>query len=229
MLTQAVMLATIFFLCFCGVYFFRKRRETKIASLGIFSAGLFLIAFAVLFYAIRDIFVQFKMYEIQKNLLVVGGFLHIIGAYLILWFLVKEFGPKGYFRYFYYFLFGILLLGFGFFLTGRFFKIGSEIQQAPLEPIKYYVVRNYIEDYYGNIILWSAVILISALVILIISLNLLKERKNKAIFKKGLFYGSGIWFLVAPMIICATISPVFARIGYLVGSILIYKTIKLKT
>jgi hypothetical protein len=227
MITQIVMISTIILLSFCGAYFYKKSKKTNFPSARVFSLGLFLIAVAVLFYSIRDIFVQMQKYEIQKNFLVVGGFLHIIGAYLILWFLAKEFGKKAY-RYFYYFLFGVLLFGFGLFLTGKFFKLGSEVQKAPFEPFNYYVVRNYLEDPSGNIILWSVIITISILVLSITFTNLLKEKGNKEAIKKGLLYSFGIWFLIGPMIICATLSPVFARIGYLIGAILIYLSTKIK-
>lgn len=225
MITQLVMLSTIILLSVSGVYFFKRGRKLKFISAEIFAYGLFLIAFAILFYAIRDIFVQLKMYEVQKDFLIIGGLLQISGAYLILWFLTKEFGPKGYFRYTYYLLFAIALFAFALFLSGKIMKIGSEIQKAPFEPFNYYVVRNYLEDPSGNIILFGVISIISLLVILIISFNTLKEKGNREAIKKGLLYGFGIWFLIAPMIICATLSPVYARIGYLIGAILIFFSI----
>lgn len=222
MITQLVMLSTIILLSVSGFYFLKRGQKLKFLSTKIFAWGLFLIALAVLFYSIRDIFVQLRMYDIQKNLLVVGVILQIAGAFLILWFFTKEFGPAGYFRYVYYFLFGFSLFVFALFLSGKIFKIGSEIQKAPFEPFNYYVVRNYLEDASGNIILFGVIFLISLLIILITIFNILKEKEKKEAIKKGFLYSFGIWFLIAPMVICATLSPVYARIGYLIGSILIF-------
>lgn len=225
MITQLVMLSTIILLSVSGSYFLKRGRKLRFLAVEIFAWGLFLIALAVLFYSIRDIFVQLKMYDIQKNLLVVGGVLQIIGAFLILWFFTKEFGPTGYFKYIYYFLFAFTLFIFTLFLSGKIFKIGSEIQKAPFEPFDYYVVRNYLQDPSGEIILFAIIILISFLIILITIFNVWKEKGNKEAIKKGLLYGFGIWFLIAPMVICATLSPVYARIGYLIGAILIFSSL----
>ncbi len=225
MVTQLVMLSTIIVLSVTGFNFLSRSKKYNLPSVRIFSYGLFFVALAILLYAIRDIFVQVGLYEIQTRLLTIGGLLHIIGAYLILWFITKEFAPKSYFKYAFYFLFSIALIAFGLFVSGKLFKIESEIQKAPFEPFSYYVIRNYITDPVGVTILYGIILIISFLVLGIIVYNSLKVKEKK---KKGLLYGFGAGFLVVPMVICALYSPVFARIGYLIGAILIYQALKIK-
>lgn len=227
MITQIIMISTIFLLCWLGYEFLKRSKKTKYFSAKIFGFGLFFIALAIIFYAVRDILVQFGFYGLQTNFLIVGGLIHILGAYLILWFVSKEFGPRSYFKYLFYVLFGFVMIAFGLFLSGKVFKLASEIQQAPLEPLHYLVVRNYVSDPTGILILYGLIILISVLILGVILFNSLRE-KEKILKIKGLFYGLGAWFLIAPMIICALISPIFARIGYLIGAILIYKAFKIK-
>jgi len=227
MITQIVMISTIVMLCLAGYEFLKRSKKTKYFPAKIFGLGLFLIALAILFYSIRDILVQFNLYGLQTNFLIVGGLIHIIGAYSILWFVSKEFGPRSYFKYIFYVLFGFVMIAFGLFLSGKVFKLASDIQQAPLEPFQYLVVRNYVSDPTGILILYGLIVLISILILGVILFNSLRE-KERVMKMKGLFYGFGAWFLISPMIICTLISPIFARIGYLIGAILIYKALKIK-
>lgn len=227
MITQLVMISTIFLLCITGCKFFKRAQKLQYPSVKIFAFGLFLVAFGILFYSVRDILIQLELYRIQTGFLVLGGLIHIIGSYLILYFVVKEFGPRSYFKHIFYVLFGIVLFGFGLFLSGKIFKLGSEIKQAPLEPFHYLIVRNYVSDPTGTFILYGLIVLISILVLGIILFNSYKV-KEKSMRIKGLLYGIGTWFLISPMLICALVSPVFARIGYLVGAILIYKAFGIK-
>ncbi len=224
MVTQLVMLSTIVILSLNGFKLLFRSKKYNLPSVRIFAYGLFFVALAILFYVIRDIFVQFERYDIQTQLLTIGGFLHIIGAYLMLWFFTKEFAPKTV-KYVFYTLFGLALVSFGFFVSGKLFKIESEIQNAPLEPFPYQVVRNYITDPVGIAILYGVIFIISFLILVIIIYNSLRIKEKKI---KGLLYGFGAGFLVVPMIVCALYSPIFARIGYLIGSILIYQAFKIK-
>lgn len=227
MVTQIVMISTTCLLIWLGYEFLQRSKKTKYLVAKVFGLGLIFIALAILFYAIRDILVQFGFYGLQTNLLIWGGLIHIIGAYLILWFVSKEFGPRSYFKYLFYVLFAFVMISFGLFLSGKVFKLGSEIQQAPLEPFHYLVVRNYVSDPTGILILYGLIVLISVLILGVILFNSLRE-KEKIHKIKGLFYGLGAWFLIFPMIVCVLISPIFARIGYLIGAILIYKAFKIK-
>lgn len=226
MITQFVMILTVYLLLWTGINLWKKGRKLQNRFVRIFSIGLFFIAFAIFIYSVRDIFTQFGFYDIQERLLTIGGIVHIVGAYFLLLFVTKEFGPK-YYKNIFYALFFLLLISFALFISGKIFKIGSEIKQAPLEPVNYLVVRNYISDPNGIFILYGIIILISFLILGIILFNILKTPERE-IRMKGLLYGLGTWFLIAPMLICALLSPVFARIGYLVGAFLLYKTFNIK-
>jgi len=221
------MFLTIIILALTGLQFLKRAKRTNLLSGKIFAYGLFFVALAILFYSVRDVFIQFGLYEIQEKLLVIGGLVHLVGAYFILYFIVKEFGPKSYFKHAFNVLFGFVLFGFGLFLSGMVFKLGSEIGQAPLEPLPYLVVRNYVSDPAGVFVLYGLVALISLLVLGIIGFSSYRV-KEKSMRIKGLLYGLGTWFLIAPIIICAVLSPIFARIGYLIGAFLIYEAFKKK-
>jgi ABC-type Fe3+-siderophore transport system permease subunit len=105
--------------------------------------------------------------------------------------------------------------------------MGGELQRAPLEPFSYFVIRNYPLSPLGNAILLGAITGISFLIFGIILYNSLRVKEKEGRIK-GLLYGLGIFFLIAPMAICTLISPIYARIGYLIGAILIYKALGMK-
>ena len=227
MITQFIMLTTVYLLFWLSFNFLKRGEKIKNQSVKVFAAGLFLIAIAIIIYSLRDIFIQFGLYNIQEKLLISGGLLHIFGSYFLLWFVSREFGPKSYFKYIFYILFFLVLASFALFISGKVFKLESEIKQAPLEPLSYLVVRNYISDPTGIVLLYGIIILISILILGIILLNSFKTKERKVKIK-GLLYGLGTWFLIAPMIICALVSPVFARIGYLAGAFFLYKALNIK-
>jgi len=225
MFTQIVMFSTISLLFWTGNRIFQRGKEKRYFPAKIFALGLFLIAFGIYFYAIRDIFIQFKMLEIQIKLLMLGGFIQTMGGILIIWFMVKEFVSRSFFKYITYVLFTVWIVTLMF--SQKIVPMASELQRAPLEPFPYFVVRNYPTTTQGNIFLIITLILISLLIFGIILYNSLMV-KEKELRMKGLFYGLGVLFLIAPMVICTLISPIYARIGYLVGAILIYKTFGIK-
>lgn len=225
MITQLVMFSTIILLILTGTRFLQRGRETKYFPVRILAAGLFLIALSILFYAVRDILVQFKMYEIQTKLLLFGGIIHITGSILIAWFVTKEFGPKLIFQYLVFILLVVFLISI--ILISKLFPMGSELQQAPFEPIPYFIIRNYPLVPLGKNILLFLFFGLSALIFGIIFYNSLKV-KERELKIRGLFYGLGFLFLIAPALVCLLISPIYARIGYLIGAILIYKAFQKK-
>ena len=228
MVTQLIMISTIFLLAFSGKRIFQKSKVINYFPGKIFSLGLFFVASGILFYAIRDVFIQIRMYEIQIWFIQIGAILHFIGCFLILWFFSKEFILKPLFQKIIFSLFSFLMIFFIFITLGGVLKIGSELQSAPLEPFPYFVMRNFILDPLGNMYLLGIVISLALLTFGIILYNLLRE-KEKTLRFKGLLYGLGALFLIAPMGICMVISPVYARIGYLIGAFLVYETFRVKT
>jgi len=228
MITQLVMFSTIFLLILSGIKILQKSKVINYFPGKIFSLGLFFIATGILFYAIRDVFVQFRIYEIQAQFIKYGAVLHFIGGFLIYWFLSREFVSKTFLRDITFGLFALLMILFIVITTGGIFTIENELQLAPFEPIPYSVVRNYISAPLGNIYLLGIIIGVSLLIFGIMLYNSLRE-ENKALRTKGLFYAWGILLLIAPMGICMLVSPIYARIGYLFGAILIWRGFKIKT
>jgi hypothetical protein len=106
--------------------------------------------------------------------------------------------------------------------------ISSEMTRAPFEPFPYIIIRSYPAKgvtLAAPVFLWIG--LASLLLFFIILTNVLKL-KGKEERKKALFYNFGFLFLIFPMIICTFISPIYARWGYLIGAILLYKAIRIK-
>lgn len=225
MITQLVMFSTIILLFLTGGRIFKKSRETEYTFSLLFAIGLILIGLGILFYAIRDIFIQYGMMEIQIELLMIGGVIQILGGVLVFIFFSKEFTQKVIFYYTNISAFIAWVVAVIF--IEKIVPIGSELERAPLEFIEYYVVRNYPETILGATILTVMFIYLSALILGIILHNSLKIEDKKA-KTKGLFYGLGILFLIVPMVLCILISPIYARIGYLIGAILIYKAVNMK-
>ncbi len=227
MITQLIMVSTIFLLIFSGENILQKSKAINYFPGKIFSLGLFLIATGILFYAIRDIFIQFKMYEIQNYFVQYGATLHFIGGLFIFWFLSREFTPKTFIRHFAFLLFLLVMIFFILLSTGEIFTIERELQAAPFEPFPYFVIRNFISVPLGNVYLLAIIVSLAILTSGIMLYNSLKEG-NKTLRTKGLFYALGILLLIIPMVICMLVSPIYARIGYLIGAILIYKGLRIK-
>jgi hypothetical protein len=187
--------------------------------------GLILIAGGIFLYALRDVFTQFQLFEVQYRLLIVGAFFQFIGGLLLLWFFVNEFVATPYLRYLVYPLFGIVVAMLLF--TQKIIPMGSEIQRAPLEPLPYYVARSFPLTKFGAVLIYGMILIISFLIFGIVSLHTMKV-KDPELRKKGIFLGAGILFLILPMMVCLLISPIYARLGYLLGAFLVYKALKMK-
>lgn len=227
MFTQLVMISTTILLVWLGVSFLHRSREINYISGKTLALGLAFVATGILFYSIRDIFVQFKIYSIQETILKIGGIFHLLGVIITFWFVCKQFTSARLSNVF-------LAIGF-LLIIGSVIAIGNiplteEVIDAPFEPISYQVVRNYIDSKNMTaafpIILWMMVIS-PILLTTIILFNTLKL-KDKEERTKGLLYGFGFLFLFVPMIVCLFISPIYARWGYLIGAILLYKAFNMR-
>jgi len=225
MFTQLVMLSTIIFLWWTGSKFYRKSKKIAYFSGKIVATGLFLVGFGILMYVIRDIFIQLEMYQIQEKLTLSGGFFHILGSVLILWFICREFASKLLGKV--SFVLGLLIMVL--MMVGiKTASVDSEIIKAPFEPFPYTIIRNYPAEGVTlamPIFWWMG--LTSVLLLGIIFYNVLKLKKKEE-KKKGLLYGFGFIFLIFPMLICTFISPIYARWGYLIGAILLYRAFGMK-
>ena len=138
---------------------------------------------------------------------------------MILWFLIQEFTPERFRKIF--FLMG--LLNMVVILIGLIsFPLVDEIIQVPFEPFPYKVMKHGPGEELGSITIFlftfSPILLIG-----IVLYNTTLKLEEKKLRKKGFFYGMGFLFLFLPALICLFISPIYARWGYLVGAILLFK------
>ena len=72
---------------------------------------------------------------------------------------------------------------------------------------------------------WARVMFFLALALLIFVIITVKERPKLV---KSVLYGLGIGLLMFPAPLCIFVSPIYARIGFGVGAILIYKAFGMK-
>ena len=223
MFAQLVMLSTIILISLIGNKAFRQSRRINYLPGKILSLGLFFVAFGIFTYSIRDILTQFEIYKLQLIIGKTGIFFHTLGGVLILRFLTQEFTPERFRQTF----FLICLLCITVVLIGLIsFPFVSEIIQAPFEPFPYKVIRHTPIGTPSNvtifIFIFGPVLLTS---IVLYNTLKLEEKKLRA---KGLLYGMGFLFLFLPSLICLFISPIYARWGYLIGAILLYKAFGMK-
>ncbi|KPJ73259.1 hypothetical protein AMJ48_02235 [Parcubacteria bacterium DG_74_1] len=220
------MFLTIILLCWAGANFYRKAKEITYFPGKVVGVSLTLIGLGILMYAIRDLFIQLEMYKIQESVLLLGGIFHILGSILLFWF-VCGFAAESLRKI----SFGLGLILMIFLVFGiRIVSFDSEVIQAPFEFFPYTVVRNFIAepDVLSILFFWMS-LLVPLLILGIISYNALKL-KEKNVRQKGLLYGLGFVFLTFPMVtICMFISPIYARWGYLIGAILLYRAFQIET
>jgi len=223
MFAQLVMISTIILLSLVGNKTLKTSRQISYFPGKILSVGLFFVSFGIFTYIIRDVLTQFELYKFQLIIGKTGIFFHTLGGVFILQFLTQEFVPKGLRKVF----FSICLLSIIVVLIGLItFPLVSEITQAPFEPFPYKVIRNSPAGAPSNItifiFIWGPTLLTG-----IILYNTFKlEEKRLRI--KGLLYGMGLLLLFIPSIVCLFISPIYARWGYLIGAILLFKAIRTK-
>lgn len=219
MLTQLVMIFSIVFLVWSGNKIFRKSKEINYSPGIILSLSLFLVGFSVFNYSIRDIFIQFEMYKTQYIFYQIGAISQIFGMFLIVLF-VSNFVSKRFARI----ILIPFIIGSVLFVTTAvlFFPTLSVIKEVPFELIPYKVISHPWPSMVINIIFISIVFLLSISNFSIFLYNAIKikERIGK---RKALFYGFGILCLFLPTILCLFVSPIFARLGYVIGAILMYK------
>lgn len=224
MFTQLVMIFSIVFLVWSGNKIFRKSKEINYSSGTLLALSLFFVGFSVFNYAIRDVFIQFEMYKTEYIFYQIGVISQLGGMFLMTMF-VCSFVSKLFAR-------TVLIpfaVGSAIFIIIAivFFPTISIIKQAPLELIPYKVISHPWSSKLINIIFFSLALLFSVLSFSVFLYNAIKikERRRKI---KALFYGFGILFLFLPAILCVFISPIFARLGYVIGAILIYKAFQTK-
>jgi hypothetical protein len=219
------MISTIVLLCWTGKNFYQKSKKLAYFPGEIVAIGLFLVGVGILMYAIRDVFTQLEMYKIQEKFTLFGGFFHILGSVLIFWFICREFASKLLSKV----SFGLGLFIMLFMMAGiKVAPIGSEIVRAPFEPLPYTIIRNYPAEGVtlgAPVFLWMGLTSVLLLDIILYNVLKLKEKEER---KKGLLYGLGFIFLIFPMLICIFISPIYARWGYLIGAILLFKAMRIK-
>jgi len=223
MFAQLVMLSTIILLSLAGNKTLKTSQRINYFPGKMLSLGLFLVALGIFTYMVRDILTQFELYKFQLTIGKTGIFFHTLGGVLILHFLTQEFAPERFKKVF----FSICLLSIVVVLIGLMsFPLVSEVTQAPFEPFPYKVIRHAPAGTPSNVTVF-VFIFGPALLTSIVLYNTfkLKEKKLRA---KGLLYGMGFLFLFLPSLVCLFISPIYARWGYLIGAILLFKVLRMK-
>jgi hypothetical protein len=223
MFAQLVMLSTIILLSLAGNKTLKTSQRINYFPGKMLSLGLFLVALGIFTYMVRDILTQFELYKFQLTIGKAGIFFHTLGGVLILHFLTQEFAPERFKKVF----FSICLLSIVVVLIGLMsFPLVSEVTQAPFEPFPYKVIRHAPAGTPSNAVIFIF-IFGPALLTSIVLYNTfkLKEKKLRA---KGLLYGMGFLFLFLPSLVCLFVSPIYARWGYLIGAILLFKVLRMK-
>lgn len=217
------MISTIVLLSLVGNKTLKTSQQISYFPGKMLSIGLFFIAFGIFTYMVRDILTQFGLYEFQLTIGKTGTFFHALGGIFIIQFLTQEFVPEGLRKTF----FSICLLSIIVVLIGLIsFPLVSEITQAPFEPFSYKIIRHAPAGALSNVIIFIFIFgpLLLTGIILYNTLKL-EERKLRA---KGLLYGMGFLLLLIPSLVCLFISPIYARWGYLIGAVLLFKAIRIK-
>ncbi len=217
------MFSTIALLLLIGSKTFWQSRKINYPSGKILSLGLFLVAVGILTYTIRDILTQFKLYEAELIIGKVGTLAHALGGLLVLRFFIQKFAPENIKKICFFVcltLIIIVLIGL------MIFPLVSETMQAPFEPFSYEIRRHTPEGMSAGLIIFIF-IFTPLLLAGIIFYNTIKvEEKN--LKTKAFLYGMGFLFLFIPAAVCLFISPIYARWGYLLGAIFIYKAFNIK-
>lgn len=223
MFAQLVMLSTIILLSLVGRSAFLQSQRINYPVGKILPLGLLLIAFGIFTYAARDVLTQFKLYELELLIGKVGIFFHALGGVLILRFFIQTFASE---RLRKICFFACLALIIFVLIALTSFPLISETLQAPLEPFPYQVRKHSPDGMSIGLVIF--IFILSPLLLAgIIFYNTTKVEEKK-LRTKALFYGAGFLFLFIPSLVCLFISPIYARWGYLLGAVLLYKAFKIK-
>lgn len=224
MFAQLIMLSTIILLSLVGSKAFRQSRRINYLPGKTLSLGLFFVAFGIFTYAVRDILTQLELYEIELMVGKGGIFFHVLGGVLILRFFTQTFTSE---RFKQICFLACLIFVIFILVALMSFPLVSETIQAPFEPFPYQVRRHSPDGMSANLVIF--IFIFSPVLLTGIILYNTVKTEEKRLRKKALFYGAGFLFLFIPSLICLFISPVYARWGYLIGAILLYKAFRIKT
>lgn len=187
--------------------------------------GLLFVAFAIFSYGVRDILIQFGKYDLQSIFYKIGGISQIIGFFLVgifvSGFLTQKFLRKILLPF--WAVYSIIII-----IAVLFFPVKTVIKQAVLEPFPYKVISLPWESAAINIFFLAGTFFLSLFILITFLYNFIniKEKSGRL---KTLFYGIGLFCLFLPAILCVFISPIFGRLGYVVGAICIFLAFRIKT
>lgn len=202
-----------------------KRSQELSYTPGKFLAGaLLLSAFSLAFYSIRDVLVQYGLLDVQYAFYAIGAIIQGTGGYLMIVFATTGFTSSRTQKII------LPITGVLVALTVLAIAFGPTItimKEAPFEPFPYLVVNHPWENMALNIAFLLSILFLVGLVFGVF-LSQLRKTGTPQRRKKLLFYAFGIAFLFLPTILSVLVSPVFARIGYLVGAFLISKAFAMK-
>jgi len=225
MFTQLVIIISIICVAITANKILEKRKMINYPGGLSLPLGLFSVAFAIFAYGIRDILIQLDKYDLQFIFYQIGGIAQIVGFFLVgifvSGFLTKKFLRK------------IILLFWAVYsiaiiIAVLFFPVRIIVKQAILEPFPYKVISLPWESGMINIFFLAGTVVLSLFIFCTFLYNFIniKERNGKL---KTFFYGMGLFCLFLPAILCVFISPIFGRLGYVIGAICILFAFRIKT
>lgn len=208
-----------------GAKILSRARTTNYSVAKFLAIGLLFVGFAILLYSIRDIFIQFGKINIQYSFYQAGVIFQTMGGLFIFAFIYKEFASK-----LFTWLTSPIIVGGAFLIMFAvlFLPTMQIVKEASLEPIRYVLINHPWESMAMNIAFLVIIVTFSFSIFSIFLYRTLKMKGRKAKMK-GLLYGVGLFLLYIPTLISVFISPIFARIGYGIGALLIYRAFKIKT
>ena len=225
MFTQLVIATSIVSILITVNKVLEKRKFSSNSSNLSLPLGFLFVALALFCYGIRDVLIQFDFSRLEFIFYKVGGFLQLVGFFLVGIFVSKFLPGK---------ILNSLVLAVWFlysvFMTIAifFFPVRTVVQQAVFEPIPYKVISHPWESALANSVYVFGGVILTLLVLFVFSYNstTLNDKNSKI---KTLLYGVGIFSLFIPTLLCLFLSPVFGRIGYIIGAIFIFIAMKIKT
>lgn len=224
MFVQFILWGTAAVLFYQGTRIVQRSKQADFPVGKFLGTGLISTGVALCLYAVRDIFVQFKMYDIQYIFYAVGVAFQGIGGFFAVVFTFLGFTPQ-HIRRIVIPLAGLLILALV--SAVAFLPTQTIPKKVPFEPFPYTVLVHPWESIAVSIAFAVGIFLLVAAVFAVFIWNMKYAKGEKAKWKM-LLYAFGILFLFLPSILSALVSPVFARLGYLAGSLCIYRAFGLK-
>lgn len=221
----ALMMVTIGVLLYTGTQIVIKSKKTSYRPGTYLGIGLLLPAFSFSMYIIRDVLVQDGLYDVQFIFYRVGAVAQAVAGFFILLFVLKGFTSERVQRIG---VPGVALLISGIIFSFLIFPVRSLVQNSPLLGEAYITITHPWESMIVNIGYLLAVVFLVGVVVVVFVKNM-KTLDSKEGKIKALMYAGGIATLFLSVIPSVLISALFARVGYFIGALILYRAFFKKT